>query len=91
MHTKPVLQDLKAEATSESCVKINIDNDLSLEDVNIKILGPERTLLISMKPRLHEFEICLYTGKPMFVELHNQSGTSVQYVKGSGSDFYIKN
>jgi hypothetical protein len=91
MHTKPVLQDLKAEATSEHCIKINIDNDLSLDEVNLKVLGPERTLLLSMKPRYHEFELCLYTGKPMFVELHTPSGNSVQYVKGSGNDFYSDN
>jgi hypothetical protein len=88
MHKKPVLKDLKAIANGDYCIKINIDEDLSLEDSTLKILGPERTLLHSMTPRLHEFELCLYSGKPMFVELHTPLGTSVQYVKGSGNDFY---
>jgi len=91
MHTKPVLQDLNAKATGEYCIMININEDLSLDDATVKILGPERTLLFSMKPRTYEFELCLYSGKPMFVELHTPSGTSVQYVKGSGNDFYSNN
>ena len=91
MHAKPILKDLRAEATCENCIKINIDEDLSLVESNIKILGPERTLMVSMKPTSHEIEVCLYTGRPMFVELHTPFGTSVQYVKGSGSDFYSNN
>lgn len=89
MHTKPILQDLIAEATCKNCIKINIDNDLLLEDANLKILGPERTLLISLKPKSYEIDICIYTGKPMFVELNTPFGNSVKYVKGSGGDFYL--
>lgn len=88
MHTKPLLQDLKAEAINENCVKITIDSDLNLEGANIKVLGPERLLMVSFKPTSYVTEICLFTGKPMFVELHTTDGTSVQYVKGSGSQFY---
>lgn len=90
MHTKPLLQDLKAEAINENCVKITIDSDLELDGSNIKILGPERLLMVSFKPTSYVNEICLFTGKPMFVELHTSDGVSVQYVKGSGSEFYKK-
>jgi hypothetical protein len=88
MHTKPLLQDLKAEALNENCIKITIDSDLDLEGAMIKVLGPERLLMVSFKPTSYVNEICLFTGKPMFVELHTSGGTSVQYVKGSGKEFY---
>jgi len=88
MHTKPALQDLQAIATSDECLKITIDNDLSLEGSKLLIKGPERLLIMSMVPTSHVIEVCVYTGKPMFVELETPSGTSVQYVKGSGNDFY---
>lgn len=88
MHTKPALQDLQAIATSNECLKITIDNDLSLEGAKLLIKGPERLLMMSMVPTSHVIEVCVYTGKPMFVELETPSGTSVQYVKNSGNDFY---
>lgn len=88
MHTKPTIQDLQAIATSNECLKITIDNDLSLEGSKLLIKGPERLLMMSMVPTSHVIEVCVYTGKPMFVELETPSGTSVQYVKNSGNDFY---
>ncbi len=88
MHTKPMLKDLKAEAISDNCIKITIDEDLSLDNSTIRVLGPERLLMISLKPTSHITELCVWTGKPMFVELHTSDGTSVQYVKGSGGEFY---
>jgi hypothetical protein len=88
MHTKPTIQDLQAVATSDECVTITIDKDLSLEGSKLLIKGPERLLIMSLIPTSHVIEVCVYTGKPMFVELETPSGTSVQYVKKSGSDFY---
>jgi hypothetical protein len=88
MHTKPTIQDLQAVATSDECVTITIDKDLSLEGSKLLIKGPERLLIMSIVPTSHVIEVCVYTGKPMFVELETPSGNSVQYVKGSGGDFY---
>ena len=88
MHTKPYLHDLKAEVISDDCLKITIDDDLVLDGVTLKILGPERLLIVSLKPTSNVTEVCVHTDKPMFVELHTSSGASVQYVKGSGNEFY---
>jgi hypothetical protein len=46
---------------------------------------------MSMKPTAHSFELCLYTGKPMFIELITNDGVTVQYVMKSGKDFYLEN
>ena len=46
---------------------------------------------MSLIPTSHDIDVCVYTGKPMFVELETPSGTSVQYVKKSGNNFYNNN
>jgi hypothetical protein len=90
MHEKPLLQDLKAEAAGENCIKITVDTDLNLDGACLKILGASRNLLVTIKPVNPVNEICLSTGNPMFVELVTPCGISVQYVKGSGKNFYIQ-
>ena len=91
MHTKPLLQDLQAVATSDECITITINKDLLLEGSKLLIKGPERLLIMSLIPTSHDIDVCVYTGKPMFVELETPSGTSVQYVKKSGTNFYNNN
>jgi hypothetical protein len=90
MHTKPLLQDLEAKAVSDNCIKITINEDLSLDTATIKILGPNRNLMLLVKPTSYTLDVCFGTGEPTFVELHTSNGSSVQYVKGSGGDFYKK-
>jgi hypothetical protein len=88
MHTQPELKDWEVSIINDNCIKINIDQDLSLEGSIIKILGSERNLLFTINPESFEIEFCTYTGRPMFVELHTPFGVSVKYVQGSGKDFY---
>jgi hypothetical protein len=85
------MKNLNAESICDDCVKIDINEEVSLEGSSIKILGPERLLIMSMKPTAHSFELCLYTGKPMFIELITNDGVTVQYVMKSGKDFYLNN
>ncbi len=91
MHKTPLLQDFKAETSDENCIKITIDPDLNLEGAQLRILGSSRNLLVTIKPVNLVNEICLSTDNPMFVELITPCGISVQYVMGSGKDFYFKN
>ena len=91
MHEKPLLQDFKAEAEGKNCIKVTVDPDLNLDGAHLRILGSSRNLLVTIKPVNLVNEICLSTENPMFVELITPSGISVQYVRGSGKDFYIKN
>ena len=88
MHTKPVLQDWTVVAISDYCIKININEDLSLEDVKIRVLGKDRNFLFEEKLKSRELVFCAPAGDPVFVELHTPSGISVHYAKGSGKDFY---
>lgn len=91
MHEKPLLQDIKAETAGQNCIKVTIDPELNLEGAQLRILGSSRNLLVTIKPVNLVNEICLSTDNPMFVELVTPCGVSVQYVFGSGKDFYIKN
>lgn len=52
------------------------------------ILGENRNLLKTITEFEHRIEVDIYTGNPMFVELHLSTGKAVTYVKGSGKDFY---
>lgn len=91
MHTKPLLQDLEAKAESNNCIKVTINEDLSLEGAIIKVLGPNRSLMLSISNPTYSMDICFGTGEPTFIELHTKNGSSVQYVKGSGDEFYKSN
>ncbi|MCU0406376.1 MAG: hypothetical protein MUE64_05275 [Ignavibacteriaceae bacterium] len=53
-------------------------------------MGPNRNLMLLVKPTSYTLDVCFGTGEPTFVELHTSNGSSVQYVKGSGGDFYKK-
>jgi len=91
MHSIPLINDLKAEAKDSNCIRVSVDPDLDLDGASLKILGSERNLLTVINPVQLENEVCISTERPMFVELVTPKGISVQYVKGSSKDFYIKN
>jgi hypothetical protein len=88
MHNSPLLEDLQALAKCDNCLEIKIKEDLDLSGAFIRILGENRNLLIEIKDPSYLTNVCIYTGKPMFVELHTPHGVSVQYAVGSGRDFY---
>jgi hypothetical protein len=77
-HDKPALSDFRAIATGEYCIEITISNEL----------GENRNFLTEIKNLEYVTQVCTYSGNPMFVELHTPTGLSVQYVTGSGKDFY---
>ena len=87
-HDKPTLSDFQAVATSESCIEITISKELDLTGASLKILGENRNFLTEIKNLEYVTQVCTYSGNPMFVELHTPTGVSVQYVTGSGKDFY---
>ncbi len=88
MHSKPLFSDWEAVAESKNCIAINIDEDLSIDGMTLRILGEHRNLLTQIKPDSRHIEICVYTGTPTFVEMITPDGHSVRYVSGSGSDNY---
>jgi hypothetical protein len=88
MHVKPLSTDWSATATAKNCVIVKINDDLSIEDIKLKVLGENRQILLDMKPASREISICTYTGTPTFVELVSPFGTSIQYVENSGTDRY---
>jgi hypothetical protein len=88
MHVKPQSTDWNASAIAKNCVRVLINEDLSIEDLHLKVLGENRQVLLDMKPSTREISICTYTGTPTFVELVTPHGTSVQYVANSGGDRY---
>jgi hypothetical protein len=90
MYNKTILY-FKAKATCDSCIEIKINPDLILENAKIKVLGENRNLLAEITNPSYQLDFCIYTGRPMFIELHTQAGVAVHYVEGSGKDFYQSN
>ena len=87
-HTKPKLCDFQAIATGDFCIEITISEELDLTDASLKILGENRNFLAEIKNLEQNNTFCTYSGNPMFIELHTPSGVAVNYVEGSGKDFY---
>ena len=87
-HKAPMMQDWEVKVTDKNCVKVKISYRLPLEGMEIKFLSLTRTLVSSVKPHSHTFSICLYTGSPVFVEMHTPGGVSVVYASGSGNEYY---
>jgi hypothetical protein len=88
MHVKPLSTDWSAVAAAKNCIIVKISEELSIEDLKMKVLGENRQILLDMKPSTREISICTYTGTPTFVELVSPMGTSVQYVENSGAERY---
>jgi hypothetical protein len=80
--------DFIAIAKCDNCLSIEILESIDLSNSILKILGENRNVLVEIKNPEYKISLCIYTGKPMFVELHTSSRVSVHYVEGSGGDFY---
>lgn len=82
------MKQVSAFAKDQNCLEIQ-SNDFNI--VNIKVLDDERKLMVKMENITikEPLTICLYTGKPMFVEVQEGKEISVQYVKFSGKDLYL--
>jgi hypothetical protein len=80
----------KVTAKDKNCVDILIYDNIPLEMSKIKVLSDTRSLLLEIIPTNDLTSFCLYTGKPMFVELHTDKGVFVKYVEKSGSEYYKK-
>jgi len=82
------MKHVSAFAKDQNCLEIQ-SNDFNI--VNIKVLDDERKLMVKMENITikEPLTICLYTGKPMFVEVQEGKEISVQYVKFSGKDLYL--
>jgi hypothetical protein len=81
------MKHVSAIAKDENCLEIHSD-DFGV--VNVKVLDDERKLMVKMENIAikEPLTICLYTGKPMFVEVQEGKEILVQYVKFSGKDLY---
>jgi len=88
MHTKPLTVDCIAVAQEENCLHIELAEDLDITNLKIKILGENRNLLATIQPTSRTINFCIYTGMPMFIEVVSPDGVNVQFVTGSGKDFY---
>jgi hypothetical protein len=89
-HKAPMMHDWEVKVKDDNCVEVKISYRIPLEGMSIKFLSASRTLISVVNPNAHTFDICLYTGTPMFVEMHTPGGVSVLYAKGSGKDFYTE-
>lgn len=89
-HQTPALTDWEAFVESEKCINIKIGESLDIKDSKIKFLGKDQEFLLEMKINSRNIHICLAIGNPLFVELHTPKGVSVQFVKGSGKEYYKK-
>lgn len=76
----------KVEAESDECVLVTIDDDVSLDELELTLINDVRTPIVKLKVNTREIHICSHTEKPMFAQL----GNSVKYVKGSGKSMYEK-
>jgi len=82
----------KAIAIDDSCFEIRIEEDIELRNAKVRVVSDTRSTIaefqgVNIKDK---FSVCLYTGKPLFVEIIHDGNTSVEYVKNSGADFYQK-
>jgi hypothetical protein len=69
-----------------TCVHVVINEDVSIEGLEFKLLDDERKVINSMKVNSREIYLCVSLAKPEFVQL----GDSVKYVDGSGKEVYGK-
>ena len=90
MHSKPLLCDWTVSTLDKDHLSIDVTNDLCLEGAEVKVLGANRELLTRTKLTNRHTEMNAPTGNPTFVELITPDGVSVQYVKGSGNEWYSK-
>ncbi len=82
------IEKIKAIAINDHCVNIIIDESLTKDNLTLRLLGENRNLLTSINKPDYNIEICVFTDKPMFVELIHGDEHIVKYVKGSGTDYY---
>jgi hypothetical protein len=71
-------------AENDECVLVTIDDDVSLDGLELTLINDVRTPILKLKVNSREIHICSHTEKPMFAQL----GNSVKYVKGSGKSMY---
>ena len=78
-----------AEAESEKCVRVKIDDDISIDYLKMKIIDEERKVLLDEDVISHNSCFCFPTGRPIYVELYQKGELpSMKYVHLSGFDFY---
>lgn len=76
--------DWKVEAESDECVLVTINEDVSIEGLELTLISDTRTPILKIKLNTRELHICSHTEKPMFAQI----GNCVKYVKGSGKSMY---
>lgn len=82
------IEKIKAFTLNDNCVSVEIDGSLDRDFLTLRLLGENRNLLTSIVKPEYSVEICVFTDKPMFVELINGNEHTVKYVTGSGTDYY---
>jgi hypothetical protein len=86
----PSARDWEAFVENENFIKIQINDSLNIINSKVRFLGKCREFLLEMKLNSRNISIFLDISDPLFVELHTPDGVSVQYVKGSGKEYYKK-
>jgi hypothetical protein len=82
------IEKIKAFTLNDNCVSVEIDESLNRDYLTLRLLGENRNLLTSINKPDYSTEICIFTDRPMFVELINGDEHIVKYVQGSGTDYY---
>ena len=80
----------KAIAIDDNCFYLKFTEEM--KDAKIRVLGENRTLITELNnvDATGTISICVYTGRPLFVEVTTPEGMAVDYVVNSGADFYQK-
>lgn len=88
-YSLPKIGDFRAYVINNDYIEIIISNSLNLIGASLKILGENRNFLIEIKEPAYINTVHIYSGNPMFIELHISTRILVCYVEGSGKDFYM--
>ncbi len=78
------MQNWSAKAIDESCIAVDISEDVDISDVSFTVFNEYRSAIIKMKVSDRHFSVCAKNERPTFVQL----GDSVRYVEGSGYEAY---
>ncbi len=80
------LSDWKVNTVDNDCVKVNINEDVSINDTMLTLFNENRIPIVKMKVESREVYLCCHAERPMFIQV----GDSVRYVDGSGYEAYEK-
>jgi hypothetical protein len=73
-----------AKKESENCVRIIIDKEVDIENLELILINDVRIPILTSKIESRDFSICCNSDKPTFARILE----TVKYVEGSGDEHY---